>query len=532
MNYYTFQPVKMHRNILLRMKKVQMGKLVILCENSAHTIRGKFNLWNVSGWVNGLLTDLWVTAQIGSLPEVKLPIIVEGESQSDRLNKTIFYEWGTARLELDFLLGDPLGNWASFGETAIKNSNGYRYRKHRALDLITDSPGYTLEEGWKIACQLNNVGFGDLTDKDKLDLTGAWVQEFVAIQQQPPYVVNNLYGSGSSPSPSPSPSTTPTAIPTFTLAYSSSSATTAISNTDEKLKLTITQIPNNNQLTLNWYKVVNNVDTNLNLSESIITNGNVLDISTLKFKDKGIGIYRFKVTYNGTEYTSTAVSITVNPEITTSPSSGTTGNNTQITVTGKYFTGASSRKYTFSWLDSNNSLVHTSPESTLTLNSNGEFTINIGLNTLQNQSTGTYRFRLNLDSDILGATILIPALNTIEVTITQPPTPTVTVTPASFDIASGNPTAATFSIQLTNMPFSSGNMLIEKWYKTSSPSTAVVTNSIVFSPGGTGGFTFTRSGSSFYSTTGGYYVEINLSGSTTVYRSNTIFFTNTAGGFG
>lgn len=220
----------MHRNILLNLRKVQMGKIVTLCDNNAHKIRGKFGLWNVPGWINGLLHDLWVTAQINSLPEVKLPIIEEGESSSDRLAKTLLYEWGTARLELRFLLGDPLGNWASFGETAVKNSSGYRYRKHRALDLITDNPGYQLEEDWKLGCQLINVGFGDLKDTDKLDFTGAWTQEFIAVQSQPPYVINNVYGNSGTP-------TTPVEPPVLTITVSNGTTIYPVSGTVVNISL-------------------------------------------------------------------------------------------------------------------------------------------------------------------------------------------------------------------------------------------------------------------------------------------------------
>lgn len=534
--YYTFQPVKMHRNILASLKKAQMGKTVILCENTSHKIRGKFGMWNVPGWINALLTDLWVTAQVSSLPEVKLPIIEDGETQTERLNKTILYEWGTARLELRFLLGDPLGNWASFGETSIKNPSGYRYRKHRVLDLITDNPGYSLEENWKLGVQLLNVGFGDLKDSDRLDITGAWTQEFVAIQAQPPYVVNTVSGSGSnSPSPSPSPTPTPIVNPTFTLAYSTANSTTAIANTDEKLKLTITDVPNNTQLTVHWYKSVNNVDTHTGLVESITTSGSPIELSTLKFRDKGTGNYKAKINYNNYEYSTLPLSVTVNPEITTSPTSGDTAGNTQITVSGNYFTGASSRKYTYSWIASDGSVAYTSVQATLTLDSTGAFSFTVGLNTLQSKTTGNYRFRLTLDSDIYAGFTLISATNTTAVTVTALPTPTVTVSPSNVDSYTTNVGTTVFTTVLQGMPYTSGDLLIQQWFKSTAPTTAITTKYFNYIPDGTGKNTSTQNGSDFYtgsSTPGTYFCKVSLWGSSTTYQSNNVIISSSAGGLG
>ena len=322
MDFYTFQPVKMNRNILTNILPVQMGKRVVIVDNTAHKIRGKFGLWEVKGWINGLVHDCWVKAKIRSLPEVKLPLFGEFETPTDKLTKTLLYEWGTARLELDVLLGDSLGNWGSFGESAIKNSNGYRYRKHRVMDLMTDNPGFTLEENFKIAVQLINVGFGDLTSSDQINIVGSWTQEFVSIQPQPPAVINNLYGGSGTATPIP----TSNAVLVLTL----TSGNVAYIGSGTLININLSKATPSTTYTATWRK--EGTLTSLTMSFTSDSSGNVTaNYDSVNFASLGAGKYTLELTDNTKTITSNEIN-TVTPSLVVSPTTAYNWSSSTISV--------------------------------------------------------------------------------------------------------------------------------------------------------------------------------------------------------
>lgn len=300
----------------------QMGKNVILIDNHAHKIRGKFGLWDVPGWINALVHDLWVTAKVNSLPEVTLPLLGEFDTQQEQLQKTLLYEWGSARLELELLLGDGSGRWASFGEAAIKNTNGFRYRKHRGLDMMTDNPGFQLEEGYQVAAKLINVGFGDLKVTDKIDIIGTWSQEFVAVQAQPPYVVNNNYGSSTAP--------TPVAASNAVLTLTVSSGTQAFIGSDTPINISLTKAEPSKSFTATWRKdgTLTTVTTAL-LSDA---SGNVnTTFNSAAFSVLGAGKYSLEIT----DFNKAIISNEINavmPNLVLSPTTAYNWANSTISV--------------------------------------------------------------------------------------------------------------------------------------------------------------------------------------------------------
>lgn len=388
----------MHRNILFNMLPVHMGKTITLVENSPARIRGKFSLWNVPGWVNGFIDDLWVTAKIRGLPEVKLPIIEDGETSTERLQKTLLYEWGTARLELEFLLGDEQGRWASFGETAIKNSNGYRYRKHRAIDIITDNPGYRLQENWKIGARLVNVGFGDLTNKDVIDFTGSWNQEFIAIQAQPAYVINNVYGGTGSASPTPTP--TPTPDPTFALSLPEGK-TSVVANNNEQIILSIANLPLGTELTGTWFK--GSASTGISESITMVSGGLVILYSN-KLVPQGASNYKLKFTYQSKEYFTNEVAVTLAPQVNLTITSTTSGNldffvvagaGYEFAITGSNFTPGTA---TYTWFRGTNPATKTNSAGATPVNITGTVTVDANGNFTLNKSTSQATFESAYDT--------------------------------------------------------------------------------------------------------------------------------------
>lgn len=376
MDYYTFQPVSMHRTIAVNLTKLQMGKIVCICENSSHRIRSRYGLGSIPGWVNAIVNELYLTAHINSLPEVPLPVFDEYATNDQRLAATLQYEWGTARIELEVLIGDTQGNWASLGETALKNSNGYRYRKHRLLDLLTDNPGFQLEEGYRLGVMLKNMGFGDLRDTDSLSVTGNWIQEFIAVQAQPPYVVNNVYGSTGTASPTPTPTPTPTTTPAFTLALQQGK-TSAVANGGDSIILTFTDTTASSGALAKWYK--DGINTSLTESLNFPSTSGTILISSSALAAKGAGKYKLVISYKGTEYTTSEVDVTLNPEasltLLTTASEDTSffvvNDNYTLSATGRYFTPATTA--TYQWY--RNDVALSGKSGTFTVLDDGTFSL-------------------------------------------------------------------------------------------------------------------------------------------------------------
>lgn len=339
-----------------------MGKIVVLADNNAYAIKAKYGLGNVNGWINGLINELYLTAQIISLPEVRLPEFEDFESPTDKLTKTLTYEWATARVEAELLLGDPIGNWASLGETALKNSNGYRYRKHRLLDLITDNPAFQLQENYKLGIKILNVGFGDITDRDKISITGSWIQEFIAIQYQPPYVVNNLYGGGGS-----TPTTPTTSNATLSLLISGGASSASIFESSA-IAVSLSKANANKTLTGTWRKD----GTLTTLTCELITDANgsaSVNYSASNFANFSTGKYKLEITDGSTIITSNEINVT-NPTVSITPNSIYNWVNSSFTVS---VSGVSiGQTYTLEILNiSGTAALRTQTTETLTANFTG-----------------------------------------------------------------------------------------------------------------------------------------------------------------
>lgn len=427
--FFSFQPVTMHRNILCKLVPTQMGRTVVLADNNSHRIRGKYGLGDVKGWINGFLHDCWVTAKIRSLPEVKLPIFGEFDTPTEQLNKTLLYEWGTARLELELLLGDSQGNWGSFGETAIKNSNGYRYRKHRALDLITDQPGFQLEEGFKVGVKLINVGFGDLTSNDKIDILGSWSQEFVAIQPQPVYVVNNVYGGTGSAAPAPAP--TSNAVLTLTL----SSGTNAFIGSGTLINVSLSKAVASQTFTARWRK--DGTQTPLTGSLTTDANGSAnLTYDSSNFFSLGAGKYSLEITDNGKVITSNEINA-VMPVVVVSPTTAYNWTNSTISVAVSGLTVGTTYTLEFIGLSATNASRTQTAETTTFTFSGTTFS-----------NPGTYKARLTK------GTITV---DSNDVVIASAPTFTLTTTRSNSQYSSTVPFVA-FYAEDTPLTFRAANL--------------------------------------------------------------------------
>lgn len=218
------------------------NKLIRLVENNPGLIRAKYNLISQPLWVNGFVEELYCYSSIKSIPEVGIPPISTDDDEYVRLQKTLNYEWATSRFELYLYFGNSKGVVAELGRAALKNSQGYPYRRHRLIDLLTDNTSYLLGEGDWIGVKLDTFAL-PLGALDTITITGNWKQEIILVPEQ--QLISNVINVAASASPSPSPSPTPvgdiTTTKTFTNDSNINTEITQIADINAKRKsLTVT----------------------------------------------------------------------------------------------------------------------------------------------------------------------------------------------------------------------------------------------------------------------------------------------------
>lgn len=357
--------------------------IIELVCNNPNQIKSKFGLDGVFGVSNGLLDELRCYASISSLPDIGFPDITAEDSESAKITKAQSYEWGTARFELVvFKKAKNSVDWSECGVSALKNAGGFRYRLHRILDLVTDNIGARVGEWGRIGVSVRSVGYGLPAAFDRITFTGSWQQEFTWVQEHPTYVIVNSYGGGS---PSPTPTPTPTVTPTFTLSLGQGK-TSVVANNDEQIILTITDVPAAKGISGTWLKDGQAVAATESISTS---SSNIHILSSSKLAQFGAGNYSLRLTYEGVEYTTNAVSVILVPKVSlaiTATQSGdlsffvVDGQTYEFSIQGNYFVPGAA---TFVWYrGSSPATVSPSPGTnnpitgSLTVGSNGSFTLN------------------------------------------------------------------------------------------------------------------------------------------------------------
>ena len=206
--YFSSEP---HQNgIAIELSPSQMGEIVVIADNNQAAFFNQYGLTECKGWINAQVVELQLFTEIVvSIPEVVPPILVKGDEYSNTI-RTNDYLWKTSRMELELYDRSQFGKWVKFGIVPIKHNSGFRYRRSRLLDMLTDNIQSEFSRGGALGVRLVNVGFGNLTPPDLVNIRGSWIQEPVIIQEQLPYVINTINSYGSTASPSPTPSLTPT----------------------------------------------------------------------------------------------------------------------------------------------------------------------------------------------------------------------------------------------------------------------------------------------------------------------------------
>lgn len=239
-----FSSDQFQNTIAFAFKPQHMGQIVTIIDNNQEQFFSYYDLSNVKGSLNAQIIELYSFSTIEvSIPEATPPILDKADGEYVNVQKTNDWLWKTSRLELELYSKSVFGSWVLFGVVPIKHNAGFRYRRNRLLDMVTDSVQGILGRGGSLGMKLVNVGYGNLTLPDQVNITGGWIQEPIIVQEHLPTVNNtaNYYGSSASPSPSPSPTpSTNETINEFEIVVAT--ATTLLQPRATRTGLTITVI--------------------------------------------------------------------------------------------------------------------------------------------------------------------------------------------------------------------------------------------------------------------------------------------------
>ena len=162
--------------------------------------------YKIISW-NCFVKNLKAYAKITSLDPIRLPNFGLEDSETDKLYKALDTEWKSPRKQLNVFIGEN-GNWHPMGSVSLLNPSGYPYRVYNLIDLYTQNLAIELGSDGGIAVQLQDVGFGLLTNQDRMTIHGSCVEEII-VEHPDPLTITNVYvqgGGGITPQP-PAPVT-------------------------------------------------------------------------------------------------------------------------------------------------------------------------------------------------------------------------------------------------------------------------------------------------------------------------------------
>jgi hypothetical protein len=157
--------------------------IIPILVNDKAAMLAEFPDFGDKSWVNGFLSDAYVTTVIQSLPELPFPNFDNADSRSQQIVKAIDAEWKQPCVYLCFWTNisttptpgattSNYGNWVYEGKIAIVHQYGYPERKYRFSDFLTDDIAAALAEGERLGVSfqwpeklfyqtLTNVAYSD-----------------------------------------------------------------------------------------------------------------------------------------------------------------------------------------------------------------------------------------------------------------------------------------------------------------------------------------------------------------------------------
>ncbi|MBE9119072.1 hypothetical protein IQ249_24760 [Lusitaniella coriacea LEGE 07157] len=145
-------------------------------ESSADVIRIETNIY---------IKNLQAITYADGIEAVDPPDITEDDTEEQVRLKALNYEWESARVNLQVLKRKYGVNadWLPLKQVAVKNSQGYPYREHNLLDLLTDSISYEFGADYELGVLLRDVGYGNLQPGDRVIIDGSFLEQTFILRE-------------------------------------------------------------------------------------------------------------------------------------------------------------------------------------------------------------------------------------------------------------------------------------------------------------------------------------------------------------
>lgn len=143
---------------------------------------------------NSFIKNLKVFASVTSLEEAPLPEFALDDSATAKLTKTLDIEWKSPRKQLNLYIAsvpNPDSNqWLQVGSVSLLNPYGYPFRVYNVMDLFTDNLALELGENGVIGMQIQDVGYGLLSNADIVTVHGSYIEEIFLESPDIPININ------------------------------------------------------------------------------------------------------------------------------------------------------------------------------------------------------------------------------------------------------------------------------------------------------------------------------------------------------
>ena len=136
---------------------------------------------------NCFLEELYTIERFPSLPQTSLPDWSDKDSRRERTLKTYEMQWKTKNLHCNLFItkkvtASTLNDWTFLGTIPFLNTEGFKYTRHSAFDLLTNKLVRGFGERAKLGIQIEQASEYPFADIDKLSIDYTWRQEAILIQ--------------------------------------------------------------------------------------------------------------------------------------------------------------------------------------------------------------------------------------------------------------------------------------------------------------------------------------------------------------
>lgn len=143
---------------------------------------------------NSFIKNLKVFASVTSLEEAPLPEFALDDSATAKLTKTLDVEWKSPRKQLNLYIASvpnpDINQWLQVGSVSLLNPYGYPFRVYNVMDLFTDNLALELGENGVIGMQIQDVGYGLLSNEDVITVHGSYIEEIFLESPDVPININ------------------------------------------------------------------------------------------------------------------------------------------------------------------------------------------------------------------------------------------------------------------------------------------------------------------------------------------------------